>query len=92
MGWEMETTSQPVARKDYPCQAAHWIDNAGYTEGDYEPEDWAVIEKAEAEGWKILKGTQYTKTEGKWEGEFDVYRARLDLDAICNKYEIYQDV
>ncbi len=92
MTWEMERTTQPVARKDYQCQAAFWIDNDGGTEGDYEPEDWAAIEKARAENWMIKKGTQYTKTEGKWEGEFEVFRARLDLDAICNKYDIYQDI
>lgn len=92
MGWELESVTQPVARKDYHCQASDWVERAGLEEADYSAEDWATIEKARAENWAIKKGTQYTKTEGKWEGEFSVFRARLDLDAICQKYGIYQEI
>ncbi len=92
MCWEMETTSQPVARKNYHCEAANWINSSGFVEADYSPEDWAIIEKARAEDWEIKKGTKYTKTSGKWEGDFTTFRARLDLDEICQQYEIYQEM
>lgn len=91
MSWEIERATSPVAKKDYPCQASVWIDDAGLKEDDYSEEDWAVIEKAKAENWMIKKGTQYSKIEGKWEGEFSVFRARVDLDNICHKYQLYPD-
>ncbi len=89
MGWEMVTTSEPVARKAYHCEASEWIDNSGWGEGDYSPEDWALIEKARAENFEIKPGTQYVKVQGKWEGDFTVFRARKDLDHICHEYELY---
>lgn len=87
--WEVETVTNPVARKDYHCQASDWIVNAGLDERDYEAEDWAVIEKAKAEGFQIKKGTKYLKVSGKFDGEFQVFRAREELEAICQKYELY---
>lgn len=90
MGWELETTTRPVARKDYHCQASDWIENSGLERADYSEEDWSTIEKARSESWVIKKGTQYLKTEGKWEGEFAVFRARFDLDEICQNHDIYQ--
>ncbi len=92
MGWELATESQPVARKVYHCEASDWIDNCGFDESDYSPEDWAAIEKARAENWEIRTGTKHLKIQGKWEGEFSTFRARLELDAICHKYQIYQDM
>jgi len=92
MGWELESVTQPVASKTFNCQASDWINNADLGQADYSPEDWATIKKAQFEKWEIRPGTQYTKTEGKWEGEFSVFRARLDLDAICQKYGIYQEI
>lgn len=89
--WEIENTTYPVARKEYHCQAWDWIDNAGYDEGDYEPEDWETIEKARTEGFKILPGTKYVCTHGKWEGEFTTFRARNDLHHICLDYDLYPD-
>jgi len=78
--------------KTYHCGASDWIDNSGLGEADFGAEDWATIEQARAEDWEIKKGTQYIQTSGKWEGEFSVFRARLDLDAICKKHDIYQDM
>lgn len=89
MTWEMGTTTTQTARKDYHCQASDWILNAGLSERDYDPVDWAELEKAKSEGWKILKGTEYIKMQGKWDGEFSTFRARPELNAICQKYDLY---
>lgn len=90
MSWEVSTQTEPVASKDYHCDAAHWILNSGYEEQDYEPEDWKAIKKAESEGWRILKGTPYICVRGKFDGEFCTYRARKDLNDICLKYELFE--
>jgi len=89
MGWEMETRTDPVARKDYHCQASDWICESGRDESEYEVKDWATIKKAKSEDWKILKGTKYVKVSGKYDGDFATFRAREDLEDICQRYEIY---
>ena len=90
MGWDVATDTQPVARKDYHCQASDWINNM-MVRNDLTSDEREAYEKAEAEGWKILKGTKYIKTDGFWDGEPSVFRARPDMDAICKKYELYQE-
>ena len=87
----MESTFNPVARKDYYCNASDWICNSFLCDEDYDPEDLVTIEKAREENWKILKGTKYVKVIGKWNGEFQTFRGRPELDAICHKYDLYQE-
>lgn len=89
MSWELANHSTPVARKEYRCEAWPFIDNSGYVELDFDAEEWEVIQIAKAENFKIKKGDKYVKITGKWEGDFEVFRARADLDAICHKYELY---
>ena len=89
--WEIETVTYPKARKEYHCQASDCINQCGLCERDFEPKDWLTIKAAEKENYKILKGTKYVKISGKWEGEFSVFRARLDLNDICNKEQLYPD-
>ena len=89
MHWNFETESHPVATKEYHCQASDWIIAAGENEGDYDPEDWEIIQKARAEGWKILPGTRYLKISGLFDCDWTTFRAREDLDEICHKYDLY---
>lgn len=89
--WDLAVTTTQRARKDYPCGAWEWISNSGYSERDFKPEDWQVIENARADDFMIKKGTEYTQTKGKWEGEFCTFRARIDLDKICSDYDLYPD-
>jgi hypothetical protein len=89
--WDFSVTTKQVANKNYHCGAADWIDNSSNGEADYSAEDWAVICLAKKEGNLIKKGDRYVKTSGKWEGDFEVFRARVDLDKICNKYELYSE-
>ena len=89
MSWTVSTTTTHTARKEYHCDASDWITNGSMDERDFEPVDWQVIQKAQVEKWKILTGTRYNKTTGLYEGEWTVFRAREDLDAICHKYDLY---
>ena len=88
--WQLHNTTNPVAQKNYNCNASDFIHHSDYSEVDFSKEDWEIIKKAESEGWLILKGVEYVKTEGLWEGEWSTVRARKDLNEICMKYDLYQ--
>ena len=90
--WKVCTVTQPVARKEYNCEASDWIDNTiGWDESEFEPQDVETIRKARAERFKILPGTKYVKVSGFWDGDTSVFRARIDLDDICKRYDLYQE-
>jgi hypothetical protein len=89
MSWTLANTTTQIAQKEYHCEASDWITNGGIDERDFAPEDWKIIQDAQAEKWKILPGTRYVKTVGQWEGSWETFRAREDLDAICHKYKLY---
>lgn len=91
MCWDVYTRTDPKARKKYRCDAADTIIQVGYGEEDYTPEEWAEIEKAKAEEWKILPGTKYVKVKGIYEGEFTTFRGRPELVHICDKYGYWDD-
>lgn len=91
MSWELDKRTTQIARKDYHCDASDWILNAGLPDEDFSAEQLASIEKAKQENWKILKGTEYLKVRGKWEGEWTTYRARPDLHQICIDQGFYED-
>ena len=91
MSWSLITETMPIARKDYPCEGAEWIARAAYPDSEYDADDLAVIKQAKAEGNKILKGTKYIHIKGIFDGEWSVFRARIDLHNICEKYGCYPD-
>ena len=83
--------SRPVARKEYKCDAAEWyLKNSGGKE-DFEPEDWAKIQSAAAEHFKIQQGQQYVYQAGICEGEFCTFKAKIDMHEICLKYDMYAE-
>jgi hypothetical protein len=90
MSWDFFIVTTQVARKDYKCDAAEWLGNM-MCDDDFTLDELPIIKKAESEKWKILKGTVYSKTSGKWDGDFSVFRARPELDELCLKYDLYQD-
>jgi hypothetical protein len=91
MGWDFCKTTEQKARKDYNCDAADWLINTGIDEADFSHDENLIIKKAQSEKWKILKGTNYVKCKGKYEGEFSEFKARKDLDDICKKHGVYQE-
>jgi len=90
MSWNPCTNSEPIARKQYNCQASDWVNNTLCLD-DLTEDERKAYKTAEAEGWKILKGTRYLKASGFYDGEPSVFRARPDMDAICQKYQLYSD-
>jgi len=87
--WDFAVTTEQKANKDYNCEASAWLGN--YPSDAFDKLDLAIIARAESENNKILKGVMYTKTTGKFEGEFTVFRARIDLNDICIKHHIYDE-
>ena len=83
--------TRPVARGDYECEASEWYLNSNLGARDFEPEDWAVIEKAKFEKFKILAGLPYVCQSGLYEGAPFNFKARIDMHGICVKYEIYEE-
>jgi len=83
--------SKPVARKEYDCEASDWLLNSNMGEEDMTPEEWQTIKNAEAERFKILPGRLHVSQAGIYEGEFYTFRARIDINDICLKYDIYEE-
>ena len=90
MCWEFEATTFPVAKKHYHCEASDWLNNCQIDECDLTDDERLSVEGAKADGWKILPGQQYIQVRGKWEGEWQTFRARIDIDAICQRHNIYE--
>jgi hypothetical protein len=90
MGWDVATNTEPVARRDYRCDASEWINNT-CDRDDLNDEEKGAYDEAKADSFKILKGMRYLKTSGFFEGEASVFRARPEMDSICRKYNIYSD-
>ena len=87
--WDFSEETQPIARKDYHCDASDWLTN--FDRNDFDKEELVIIDLAKTENNKILKGTKYIKVSGKWEGEFNTFRARIDLNTICADHDAYAE-
>ena len=82
----------PIAKKDYGCDAFVWLDqDLQYYREEMTAEDEAILDKAISEGCKIRKGDKYMYSVGLYEGEFSTFRGRIDLTALCHKYDAFQD-
>lgn len=80
-----------TARKHHWCNAWEWFSNSNFGKVDLSPEDWAVVERVMADSGRILPGTRYIHEVGIYYGEIYTFKGRLDMHAICLKYDIYQD-
>jgi len=88
MAWDAFTSTKPIARKVYQCQAAREIMDSDVI--DYcDRDERFTIALAEAEGWSILPGSRYHKTTGIWEGKAATFRGREDLCKILDKYNLW---
>lgn len=90
MGWDLHETSTPKARKDYHCDACDFICEV-INEGYFSFAEMRLIAQAKRNGWKIKKGQIYDKTSGKWDGEFSVFRAIPEMNALCLEHDLYYE-
>lgn len=80
-----------IASKDYACDACAAWHRSGYGQQDVGADDWLIIEGAQADKWKIRKGEQYRKIVYKDGGEFVTYRARIDMDALAMRLDLFEE-
>ena len=90
MSWDFCETTEQVANRDYHCQSSDWINESDLL-GELSFSELRSIANAKRDKWKIKKGDRYIKTTGKFDGEFTVFRARLDLDKICINHNLYDN-
>ena len=90
--WECYTISYPVAKRDYRCEASDFL--CSYSESDLKSDlsesEFLDYIRAKSERFKIIKGTRYKKITGKFDGEWAVFKARLDIDEICSRNDYYE--
>lgn len=81
-----------VARKDYTCDSCLFLrEGLDNIENRLTEEERASIEKAKANGWKILKGQQYIRQFNSTEGQTYTFKSIPEIHNICIKYELYGD-
>lgn len=80
-----------VARKDYQCGAYHWINQSGFGERDFEPEDWYSICSFLDQGGVIHAGESHIYQVGIDGGDFSVFRASKAMHKICIDYTLYPE-
>lgn len=90
MTWVLRDTVQ-TARKHYPCDACHlWLD-AGLDQQDVSADEWLVVQGARADKWRITPGMHYRKVVYIDGGAWYTYRARLDMDHLCEQQNLFDD-
>ncbi|EMM7672374.1 hypothetical protein RIM32_001007 [Pseudomonas aeruginosa] len=80
-----------TARKHYQCDAYYWFDRAGFGRQDVDADDWLIVEAVRSDRGKILPSTKYIYQVRVDGGEFWIFRARPEIDAICRKYDLYPE-
>jgi hypothetical protein len=84
----LRDTTQAV-RKHYKCNACDLFCWSGYGQRDVSADDWLIVQGAEADGWKIKPGTQYRKVVYRDGRDLVTYRARLDMDSLCQRNDLF---
>ena len=81
--------TKQYAKKHYHCDACEtWLDT-GYYQSDVSSDDWMIVTAAKADGWRILPGQQYRKVIYAENNTIKAYRARLDMDALCDRLDLF---
>jgi len=83
--------STPVARKFHSCQACEWLlmDDGWRINNEFKFSELRAVVRAKQNGWRIVAGQKYINAVVIWDGDFGVFKAIPEIDAICHKYKIY---
>lgn len=80
-----------MARKSYACDATRHFHNCGMSRNDLDSEQVLMLDAAEADKGRILRGQMYYYTRGVDEGRMFTWRARPGMDSICRDHGLYED-
>lgn len=88
---ELIRESTPIARRHYPCEASHWINQSNFGDEEFEPDELLLLSAAKADRFKIRPGTRYLNQVQRVDGRIENFRARIDMHNLCLKYELYPE-
>lgn len=79
------------AKKFYDCDAYEAWQQAGIQDGELKPDERLVLEGVRADKGKIRAGQRYRRVRFNDGNGIEVWRARLDMDSLCQRYELFDD-
>ena len=80
-----------TAVKDHRCDSCMlWLES-GLSLRDCNSEQIEVIERAKADGFKILKGQKYVKVTVKYDGALQTFKHRPDMYRVCDELELFEE-
>ena len=79
------------ARKFYTCDAYVAWCQAGPSDAEVAPDERLVLEGVRADKGKIRAGQRYRRVRFNDGNGIEVWRARLDMNSLCHKYELFDD-
>ena len=83
---------QRTARKFYDCDASdHWRNYGPPLDVPLSADERLVLEGVAADKWKIRPGQRYRYVVQREGRQLEVYRARLDMDSLCQRHDLYDD-
>lgn len=83
--WDIVIVARPSIGQPASVNYATCLD-LGFTDDEIK-----TIEQYISEGFKIKKGEMHSVTSGKTEGVFMVFRGKIEITHIINKYDLYED-
>ena len=96
-GWSRSVTmfvltdEERTARKFYHCDASEMWRSYGPPETELTADERLVLDGAKADKWKIRPGQRYRCVVFRDGRELVTQRARLDMNNLCQKHDLYDD-
>ena len=85
------TNEVRTARKSYHCDASEMWRNYGPPSESLTADDRLMLDGVKADQWKIRPGQRYRCVVFRDGRELVTQRARLDMDSLCQKHDLYDD-
>ena len=80
-----------TARKFYDCDASAAWRSYGPPEEELTADERLVLDGVKAAKWKSRPGQRYRCVVFRDGRELVTQRARLDMDALCQRHDLYDD-
>jgi hypothetical protein len=79
------------ARKFYDCDAYEAWKQMGPPDSELTADERLVLDGVRADEGKIRPGQRYRAVRFNDGAGIEVWRARLDMNSLCNRYELFDD-
>lgn len=89
---ELLKQTEPIAQKNYCCDASYFITNLGNIRGfTFTFSEWRAIITARDNAWQVLKGQKYIRQVIVEDGVFYDLKMIPEIHNICLKYDYYDN-